>query len=84
MAEPSKGRREWRPLAGTAHFNLEANLTRDHQAEAFLDVILEGPPTWKVRPVFETFYDRKRKSVCAQSGKSITISRLMPHIVTQF
>jgi hypothetical protein len=43
---------------GTAHFNVEANLTRDHQAEAFLDVILEGPATWKVRPVFETFYDK--------------------------
>ena len=43
---------------GTAHFNVEANLTRDHQAEAFLGVILEGPSTWKVRPVFETFYDK--------------------------
>jgi hypothetical protein len=43
---------------GTAHFNVEANLTRDHQGEAFLDVILEGPHDWKVRPVFETFYDK--------------------------
>ena len=43
---------------GTAHFNVEANLTRDHQVEAFLDVILEGPSTWKVRPVLETFYDK--------------------------
>jgi hypothetical protein len=43
---------------GTAHFNVETNLTRDHQAEIFLDVILEGPRDWKVRPVFETFYDK--------------------------
>lgn len=43
---------------GTAHFNVETNLTRDHQAEAFLDVILEGPWTWTVRPVLETFYDK--------------------------
>jgi hypothetical protein len=43
---------------GTAHFNVETNLTRDHQAEVFLDVILEGPYDWKVRPVMETFYDR--------------------------
>jgi hypothetical protein len=43
---------------GTAHFNVEANLTRDHLPEAFLDVILEGPISWKVRPVFETFYDK--------------------------
>jgi hypothetical protein len=43
---------------GTAHFNVETNLTRDQHAEEFLDVILEGPSTWKVRPVFETFYDK--------------------------
>jgi hypothetical protein len=43
---------------GTAHFNVEANLTRDQHGEAFLDVILEGPITWKVRPVLETFYDK--------------------------
>ena len=43
---------------GTAHFNVQTNWTRDHNAEAFLDLILEGPWTWKVRPVFETFYDK--------------------------
>jgi hypothetical protein len=43
---------------GTAHFNVEANLTRDQHGEAFLDLILEGPSTWKVRPVFEIFYDK--------------------------
>ncbi len=43
---------------GTAHFNVEANLTRDQHGEAFLGVILEGPSTWKVRPVLETFYDK--------------------------
>jgi hypothetical protein len=43
---------------GTAHFNVEANLTRDHQGEVFTGIILEGPSTWKVRPVFETFYDK--------------------------
>ncbi len=43
---------------GTAHFNVETNLTRDQHGEAFLDVILEGPSTWKVRPVLEMFYDK--------------------------
>lgn len=43
---------------GTAHFNVEANLTRDQQGEAFLDVILEGPSKWTVRPVAEFFYDK--------------------------
>ena len=43
---------------GTAHFNVETNLTRDQHGEAFLDVILEGPSKWKVRPVLEMFYDK--------------------------
>jgi hypothetical protein len=43
---------------GTAHFNVETNLTRDQHGEAFLDAILEGPSKWKVRPVFEMFYDK--------------------------
>jgi hypothetical protein len=43
---------------GTAHFNVEANLTREQHGEAFLGVILEGPAKWKVRPVLEVFYDK--------------------------
>ncbi len=43
---------------GTAHFNVETNLTREQHGEVFLDVILEGPSTWKVRPVLEVFYDK--------------------------
>jgi hypothetical protein len=43
---------------GTAHFNVEANLTREQHGEAFLGVILEGPSPWKVRPVVEVFYDK--------------------------
>jgi hypothetical protein len=30
---------------------------RDQQGEAFLDVILEGPAKWKLRPVLEVFDD---------------------------
>jgi len=43
---------------GTANFNLETNLTRDQHGEAFLDVILEGPSKWKIRPVCELYYDK--------------------------
>jgi hypothetical protein len=43
---------------GTAHLNVQTVLTRDHHGEGFLGVILEGPSTWKVRPVFEIFYDK--------------------------
>jgi hypothetical protein len=43
---------------GTAHFNVEANLTRDQHGEGFVGVILEGPSKWTVRPVVELFYDK--------------------------
>jgi hypothetical protein len=43
---------------GAVHLNVEANLTRDQQGEAFLGAIFEGPAKWKVRPVFEVFYDK--------------------------
>jgi hypothetical protein len=43
---------------GTVRFNVETNLTRDQQDEAFLDVILEGPARWKVRPVYDVFSDK--------------------------
>jgi opacity protein-like surface antigen len=45
---------EW----GAVHVNVEANLTRDQQGEAFIGAIFEGPAKWKVRPVVEVFYDK--------------------------
>jgi hypothetical protein len=42
---------------GTAHFNVEADLTPDHHGEAFLDLIVEGPSKWTVRPVLELYSD---------------------------
>jgi hypothetical protein len=44
---------EW----GTVHFNVETNLTQDQHGELFFDAIIEGPNTWKVRPVFEIYSD---------------------------
>lgn len=44
---------------GTVHFNVEALLTRDHHADAFVGAIIEGPFKWKVRPVAEFFYDEE-------------------------
>jgi hypothetical protein len=43
---------------GAVHLNVDANLTRDQQGEAFLGAIVEGPAKWKVRPVVEVFYDK--------------------------
>jgi len=42
---------------GTVHFNVETNLTQDQHGELFFDAIIEGPNTWKVRPVFEIYSD---------------------------
>jgi hypothetical protein len=42
---------------GTAHFNVETNLTPDQHGQLLLDVILEGPHKWTVRPVFEVYSD---------------------------
>ena len=44
---------------GTAHFNVETLLTRDHHADVFVGTILEGPIKWKVRPVAEFFYEKE-------------------------
>jgi hypothetical protein len=44
---------------GTVHFNLQAELTREQRADLFIDTIIEGPHTWKVRPVAEFFYERE-------------------------
>jgi hypothetical protein len=42
---------------GTVHLNVETNLTPDQNGELFLDVIIEGPNKWTVRPVFEVYSD---------------------------
>ena len=44
---------------GTIHFNAETALTRDHHADVFLGSIIEGPSSWKVRPVAELFYEKE-------------------------
>src|SRR6516165_4836620 len=55
---------------GTIHFNTEAALTRDHHADAFVGTIIEGPSTWKVRPVSEFFYEK-------DFGREETVSGLL-------
>jgi hypothetical protein len=55
---------------GTIHFNAETALTRDHHADAFVGTIIEGPSTWKVRPVSEFFYEK-------EFGREETVSGLV-------
>ena len=57
---------EW----GAIHLNGVAELTRDHRADLFAGVIVEGPSKWTVRPVAEVFYER-------EFGKAETVSGLV-------
>jgi hypothetical protein len=43
---------------GTVHFNVETALTRDQHGDIFIGGIIKGPSKWKLRPVFEVFYDK--------------------------
>ena len=53
---------------GTVHLNGELALTRDHNADVFLGAIIEGPITWKVRPVAEVFYEDEINAARTVSG----------------
>ncbi len=53
---------------GTVHFNLQTELTREHNADVFVGAILEGPSTWKVRPVAEVFYENEFSQAETVSG----------------
>jgi len=55
---------------GAIHLNGVAELTREHHADLFAGVIIEGPSKWTVRPVAELFYEK-------EFGKSETVSGLV-------
>jgi hypothetical protein len=57
---------EW----GAIHLNGVAELTREHRADLFAGVIIEGPSKWTVRPVAEVFYEK-------EFGKAETLSSLV-------
>jgi len=54
---------------GAIHLNGVAELTREHRADLFTSVIIEGPSKWTVRPVAEFFYEK-------EFGKFDTVSGL--------
>ncbi|HEX3772128.1 MAG TPA: hypothetical protein VHV30_14730, partial [Polyangiaceae bacterium] len=43
---------------GTVHWNEWFEYTREHHADLFDGVIVEGPHAWPLRPVTELFYDK--------------------------
>jgi len=54
--------------AATAHLNAALAWNRDHEPDVFLGAILEGPYTWRVRPVAEVFTEQARESARITSG----------------
>jgi hypothetical protein len=48
----------YRWSSGTVHWNEWLEYTREHHADLFNGVIVEGPHEWTVRPVMEAFYDK--------------------------
>jgi hypothetical protein len=54
---------------GAIHLNGVAEVTREHRADLFTSVIIEGPSKWTVRPVAEVLYEK-------EFGKSDTVSGL--------
>ena len=44
---------------GTAHLNIQGELTRNQNADVFTSLILEGPSKWTVRPVAEFAYEEE-------------------------
>jgi hypothetical protein len=55
---------------GTAHLNVQGELTRTQHADAFTSLILEGPIKWTVRPVAELAYEE-------EFGRAHTVSALI-------
>jgi hypothetical protein len=53
---------------GTLHLNVQGSLASDQRADLFLDLILEGPSTWTVRPVAEIFSNTEFHGVQTYSG----------------
>jgi len=49
--------------AATVHANLEVNYSRDHKLEALGGAIVEGPHTWRIRPVAEGYVEREGDGV---------------------
>src|SRR5580704_13718853 len=43
---------------GTVHLNAQIAVTREQHADLFIDVIVEGPHDWVIRPVAEIFHER--------------------------
>src|SRR5215470_4552395 len=56
----------WQAL--TLHLNAEVAMTRQQLPDTAFSVIIEGPYSWRVRPVAEFFYEREYGGFETESG----------------
>jgi hypothetical protein len=68
----------------TVHFNTQLALTRERHADYFLDMILEGPRDWVVRPVAEIFYERDVGQFRTRSALVGAIWQVQDNIAVDF
>jgi hypothetical protein len=66
--------------AGTIHVNVEGDLTREHTFAFIGGAILEGPITWTVRPVAESYGAREADVPTVVSGLGGAIWRASEHL----
>jgi hypothetical protein len=69
---------------GTLHVNAQIELTREQQADYFLDTIIEGPHDWVVRPVSEIFYERDVGQFRTRSALVGAIWQVQDNIAVDF
>ncbi len=66
--------------AGTIHLNVEGDLTREHTFAFIGGAILEGPISWTVRPVAESYVARAEDAPTVVSGLGGAIWRATAHL----
>ncbi|HXU03357.1 MAG TPA: hypothetical protein VN903_20465 [Polyangia bacterium] len=54
--------------AATVHANAELDYSREHQLEALGGAIVEGPHTWRIRPVAEAYIQRESEGTTRLSA----------------
>jgi len=62
------------------HLNTSAALTREHQMDGFVSLILEGPHEWPVRPVGEVYTDHEFGNATTYSALAGAIWQVRDHL----
>lgn len=68
----------WKPV--TAHFNFQISKTQDDHFDLFGGVIIEGPSTWRVRPVSELLVEDELGERAQESALVGLIWRVNEHL----